>query len=219
MIAKNLLTNNFIPLKTSDTSKNAKENMEEYKVSHFPIVNNYDYIGLVSEVDIFSLYKETPIGDIKLSLDKIFVFDYQHIFDVMKIISDYKLSLLPVTDKKNNYLGVITAKSLIEKFSDFFLVSNPGAIIILQLNVNSYSFTEIASIIESNDAKILNIFTRTFADSTVLEIIIKINKIDVYPILQTFNRYNYIVKAYYTQKNFKNDLSDRYDEFINYLNI
>ncbi|MCD6112432.1 MAG: CBS domain-containing protein [Bacteroidales bacterium] len=219
MIAKNLFIDSIIPLKTSDTTKTAQEYMDEYKVSHLPVVNNIDYLGLVSEVDILSTSPDTYIGDIKLSLDKPFVYDYQHLFDVVKVISDYKLSLLPVTDKKNNYLGVIKNNNLIQNFSELLSVKNPGAVIILQLNINSYSLTEIASIVESNDAKVLNVFTKTFPDSTELEVTVKINKTDVYPVIQTFNRYNYIVKAYYSPENYKNGLFDRYDEFMNYLNI
>lgn len=219
MIAKNLFIDSIIPLKTSDTTKTAQEYMDEYKVSHLPVVNNIDYLGLVSEVDILSTSPDTYIGDIKLSLDKPFVYDYQHLFDIIKVISDYKLSLLPVTDKKNNYLGVIKNNNLIQNFSELLSVKNPGAVIVLQLNINSYSLTEIASIVESNDTKVLNLFTKTFPDSTELEVTVKINKTDVYPVIQTFNRYNYIVKAYYSPENYKNGLFDRYDEFMNYLNI
>jgi len=56
-------------------------------------------------------------------------------------------------------------------------------------------------------------------DSTKLEITIKINKIEINGLLQTFSRYNYIVKASFTESDDFDDLKDRYDSFMNYLNI
>ncbi len=220
MIAKQLITNSIITLKTSDTCKTALKYMEEYKVSHLPIVNNIDFLGLVSIIDIEnSNNPDEFIGNLKLSLTHPFVAEYQHIYDVIKIVSDLKLSLVPVIDEKNHYLGIITLNDIIHKFSNSSSIHNPGGIIVLELNINDYSLSEIAQIVESNDAKILSSYITSYYDSTKLEVTLKINKIDIYPILQTFNRYNYIVKASYSESNYNNDLQNRFDSLMNYLNI
>ena len=72
---------------------------------------------------------------------------------------------------------------------------------------------------ESNDAKVLGMFVSTFPDSTRMEVSLKINKIDVRPILQTFTRYNYTIKASFTEDTYSESLQDRYNELMNYLNI
>ena len=54
-------------------------------------------------------------------------------------------------------------------------LDNPGGIIILELNINDYNLTEIAHIIESNNAHILNLFVVTNNESTKLEVNIKLN--------------------------------------------
>ena len=130
-----------------------------------------------------------------------------------------KLTLLPVVDDKNQYIGVITLDQLVYKFSQLTAVLNPGGIIILEINVNDYILTQIAQIVESNDAKILSLYLTPHADSTKMEVTLKINKRDITPILQTFNRYNYVVKATFSEEDLLDDLQDRYDSLLRYLDV
>jgi hypothetical protein len=53
-----------------------------------------------------------------------------------------------------------------------------------------------------------------------MEVVIKINRIDIGPVLQTFFRYDYIVKASWSDEDaYNEDLRERFDSFMNYLNI
>jgi len=92
-------------------------------------------------------------------------------------------------------------------------------VIIIELNNNDYSLQEIAQIIESNDAKVLGLYVRTFPDSTKIEITIKLNKIDIRPVLQTLYRYKYGVTASFTEEEDDDVLKERFDSLMNYLNI
>lgn len=220
MLAKELISNEIIPLKTSDTGLYAQKAMEEFKVSHLPIVNNIDFLGLITEEDVFLLNDPgEPIGNHPLSLATPYVDQYQHVYDVVLLIANEKLTLVPVLNKSNHYLGVITLQDLVGHFGHITAVQNPGGIIVLELNENDYSMAEIAQIIESNDAKILSSYITSHQDSTKVEVTLKINKINIYPILQTFNRYNYIVIASFSETNYKNDLMDRYNSLMTYLNL
>jgi hypothetical protein len=84
---------------------------------------------------------------------------------------------------------------------------------------NDYSLTQIASIVEGNDAKILSLYVNSLTDSTKIEVTLKVNKEDLSRILQTFYRYNYSVKASYHQSDYDDDLKGKFDEFIRFLNI
>jgi hypothetical protein len=79
--------------------------------------------------------------------------------------------------------------------------------------------SEIARIVESNDAKILSSYISSHIDSTKLEVTIKINRTDLSAIIQTFNRYNYTIKASFHQSEYVDDLKDRFDSFMSFLNI
>ena len=220
MLAKDLTDKTILPAKTSDTATLALAWMDEYKVSHLPIVNGENYLGLISENDIYSanLFDE-PLGNHKLSLNNPSVFENQHIFEVIKLASQLNISLIPVISNKNNYLGVITLKKLIEEINKTVALDNPGAILVLEVNINDYSLSEIAQIVESNDFKIISLYITSHIDSTKMEVTIKLNRMDINPVLQTFNRYNYNVTSIIAESEINDDLQDRYDSFMKYLSI
>jgi len=221
MIAKALITDYITPLKTSDKGIDALASMEEFKVSHMPIVNNGNFLGLISEYDVYNLNDpEEALGNHTLSMPGVFIYQQASIYDILKIIREHNLSLVPVVDAKEKYLGAITLNSLATYLSKIFSVESPGGIIVLELSQNDYMLSEIAGIVESNDAKVINVFITSYPDSTKLEVAIKVSTMEIDSILQTFDRYNYVVKASYSDKHdLFEDMGDRYDELMNYLNI
>lgn len=220
MIARQLITDEVLPLKTSHTGKEALGWMDEYKVAHLPIVNNETFLGLISEQDIYSLNSVNEVvGNHELSLKQPSVNEHQHLYDVMKQIQENGLTLIPVLDDHENYLGSITIHRLMKFLANTYSVHNPGGVIVLEVSELDYNLTEIANIVESNGAKILSTFLSSHKDSTRLEVVIKINKIELGAILQTFDRYGYLVKSTYGENEDPEDLKDRYDSLMNYLNI
>lgn len=220
MIAKQLISDYITPVKSTDTGLDVLGMMDEYRVSHLPVVDNVEFLGLISDSDIYDLNRfEENIGNYLHSLSNPYVTEYQHMFEIVKVISTLKLSLIPVLGEKNQYLGSIEINNLVHTFAGFAAIDNPGGIIVLEINVKDYLLTEIAQIVESNDAKILSLYITSHADSTKLEITLKINKINLQPVIQTFNRYNYIIKASYSEMNTGSDFQDRFDSLMNYLNI
>ena len=220
MFAKDLTDDTILPVKTSDTGALALTMMDEYKVSHLPIVNNTDFLGLITEDDIYTNnHFDDPLGIHILSMNRPFVNENQHVFEVIKIFAELELTLLPVVDAKENYLGVISKRKLIEEFSEITAVKSPGAILVLEISVNDYSLSEIAQIVESNDTKILSTYITSHPDSTKMDVTLKLNRNDISPVLQTFNRYNYIVKGIYAEPEVSDDLNERFDALMKYLSI
>ncbi|HSN50541.1 MAG TPA: hypothetical protein VLR52_04860, partial [Bacteroidales bacterium] len=79
--------------------------------------------------------------------------------------------------------------------------------------------TEISQIVESNDAKVLSMYISSNPDSTQLEVILKLNRIDISSVMQTFIRYGYTIQAFYPEDEPSEGMKDRYDALMNYLNI
>lgn len=221
MIAKQLLTDAVSVVDTNNTGSDVLYFMDEEKLSVLPVVNNGNYIGLISEVEVFNMKDpDKPLADQKVPYKHVYVEENQHIYEVIKMMSVEKIPLLPVLDEKDRYKGSISIQTLIEHIGSFTAVGNPGAIILLELNQNDYVLSQIAQIVESNDAKILSLYVTSDKNSTKLEVTIKVSKMEIQAILQAFNRYNYIIKATYTEdEEMYNDLKDRYDSLMNYLNI
>jgi len=221
MRANELISEVIMPLRTSDTGNIALSWMDELHVSHLPIVNNETFLGLVSEKDIYELNDpDEPLGGYQLSLVRPYVYDDQHLFEVIRILSTMNLTLVPVLDEHENYLGCITQSRLLKEIAQMGTIDQPGGIIVLQMNVADYSLHEISRIVESNDAKILSSNVRSFNESNMIEVTLKLNKIDVSPVIQTFNRYDYQISASFSEENNYDDLlKERFGSLMNYLNI
>jgi predicted transcriptional regulator len=221
MLAKELISDVIPALKTSDTGVKALYWMDIFRISHLPIVNHTEFLGLISDTDIYDLNSpDEPIGNHNLSLFSPFVSDEKHVYEVIALVSTLKLSVIPVLDVNNNYMGMITAQKLMHYMGELFAVKNPGGIIVLEMATNDYSLTQISQIVESNDAKILSMYITSPIDSTKMEVTLKINRVDLASIIQTFIRFEYIIKASYSESNEMDSLYDnRFEQFLHYLNI
>lgn len=221
MVAKDLISEVIPSLKTSDLGQTALNWMEIFKISHLPIVNNQEFLGLISDTDIYDMNQPgEPIGNHELTLYKPFVTTEQHIFEVIGLASRLKLSVVPVLDSKNNYKGVITSNDLIRHIAGISSMDQPGAIIVLEVLDRDYSLSQIAQIVESNNVKILSMYITSSPASTRLEVTLKVNTSDLMSVIRTFERYNYEVKTWVTE----NDSMDRFyteriDLLMKYLNI
>ncbi|MBN1186903.1 MAG: CBS domain-containing protein [Bacteroidales bacterium] len=220
MLAKELISEEIPILRTSDTGEQALSWMEIFKISHLPIVNNNDFLGLISEADIYDLNMAgEPIGNHNLSLQRSFVFMQSHILEVVEVVARQQLTLVPVLDEKNHYKGSISMHSLLHSFTSMISMNQPGGIIVLEMNSNDYSMSEIAQIVEGNDAKILCMYTSPMENPNRIEVNLKINQTDLSSIIQTFNRYNYEIKASYMENNDLESLyQNRYELLLRYLN-
>jgi acetoin utilization protein AcuB len=220
MLAGDLITDEIPPLKITDTVELALDWMEQFKVSHLAVVNNKELIGVVSETDLLDYEQpDEQINVSKLHLMRPAIHHYQHAYDVVRLMSSLNLTLIPVIDEKELYKGCITLKGMVQNLSTMMSVQNPGGLIVLELNQNDYSITQIGNIIESNDTKILSLHVSSQPDSTKLEVTIKVNREDLSRILQTFARYNYSVKATFQNGDFNKGMDDRLNEFLHFLNI
>jgi predicted transcriptional regulator len=221
MVAKDMISEVIPALKTSDLGQTALNWMEIFRVSHLPIVNNQDFLGLISDADIYDMNQaEEPIGNHYLTLIKPYVQAEQHIFEVIGLASRLKLTVIPVLDDKNHYQGVITTNDLIRYIAGISSMDQHGGIIVLELVERDYSLTQIAQIVESNNVKILSMYITSPPDSTKLEVTLKVNTNDLSSVIRTFERYNYEVKTWASMDDSMENLySERFDLLMKYLNI
>ncbi len=220
MIASVLIKEDILPLTIDDSISEAIIRMNEYKVSHFPVVENGKFIGIISEKEI--LDPESTNADLKkefLHFDNYYLNEHQYIYDVLKLASSQKLSIIPVVDDAGLYVGSITQGDIVTFFAESMAVDLPGGVFVIEVSTNDYSLTEIANIIETNDAKVLSIQIVSNVNSSKLEIIAKVSKIELGAILQTMERYGYKIIASFQESVDYDELRDNYDSLINYLNI
>jgi len=221
LIARDLISKTLPLLKCSDTGKKAIRIMESFRVSHLPVVQDKEYLGLISDKDIYDLEMEKCIlGDKISTIISPFVRVNQHILEIIPKLLELKLTVMPVLEMNDDFVGSITITDLSTKFIDLIGVNEPGAVIVLELSTTDYSLSQIAQIIESNDAKIMSLYTKNPENSMELNVTLKINVTEISSIIQTFVRYDYSIKAVYLDDSLLKDMyEDRYEQFLKYLNL
>ncbi len=221
MLAERLISDVILSVKSSETGQKALNSMDLYRVSHLPVVDKEKYLGLVSDKLIYDLnLTDKPIRMQIDKLNSIHVHKNQHIFEIAILMYKLKLSVIPVLTTDHYYMGSITLYDLARRFASLFSLQEVGGVIILEMNVNDYSLAEISKIAESNDTRILSCFLDRKPGTSNLDVIMKLDKEDLSPVIQAFMRYDYNVKAVYLDDSMLNDLyKDRFDQFMKYMNI
>lgn len=219
MIAKTLVSNEIIPLRTSDTGNEALSIMNEFGVRHLPIVNNKQLLGLISEDDILNFDVEEAVGSYKLSTFRPYVKEKDHLYEVIKVLSKQRLTLMPVINEDEEYVGLVSQEDLIHYFAHIGSFTESGSIVVLEINRRDYSLVEIARIVESEGAAILSSFVTSNLDSQLIDITLKINRPNLMNIIAAFERFDYSIKATFSEEQFNNTIKERYDMLMSYLNV
>ena len=220
MIALELITEEIPPLKHTDTGDTALQWMEEFKVVHLPVLKIENFVGLVSEDAIFDKEDASKtLHEMFMHLPRPFVKGSAHIYEVLARMSDEHVTVLAVLDDEENYLGCIGIADLMQKIANTSSIKETGGIIVLEMNNIDYSLAHIAQIVESDGAKILSSFITSHPSSNRLELTLKINQVELSRIIRSFERYDYTVKASFQKNSYYDDLKNRYDELMKFLNM
>ena len=220
MIAVDLIQDNIPLLNLSDDISTAVTFFDDYKLPQIPVFAASKFLGLIDEKVVLNALPKSKIKDLKKHLRKEKVLSEKNLFDVLNFFRQGNLSVLPVVDKDNNFLGCIHERILLQKVCEILKVGNPGGIIQLQIKIIDYSLAQIAQIVEGNGARILSsLCIPNSSNSKLMEILIKINQDELSGIIQTFQRYGYKIIASFHKNIHKEGLNDRLESFIRYLNI
>lgn len=219
MIANDLI-GTILPVKTTDSVQTVFDRMDEFRVNHLPLVDENLYLGLVSYDDIIEVTDfSSPVGEVHLSITNGNIGYQQHVYNVIRHFYEKHLSLVPVTDEEQHYLGSISINSIVEYIATLTSAKEPGGVIVLEISNRENSLAHMAQIVESNNAQILSSYVQSFPDSTRLEITLKLNYQDISAIVASFKRYDYNVKDTYNDIKQDDDAGDRYDQLMNYLSL
>ncbi len=220
MTAQMLIAQDIPPLTVEQTGKDAFHALSDHHLRHLPVVRDGHLVGILSEEDIFNHKLFEPIGNYELTLmRRYFARHNDHIFDVMRAMAENRLTIIPVVDDANKYLGLITLNDLLRFFAQAASLTEPGSVIVLDIGRRDYSLSMLARVIEEENAKILATFITSPPDSDRLEVTLKLSAQDIGRVLAALHRYEYDVKQTFTESDYTDALRERYESLMTYLNV
>lgn len=206
------------PFDTTIRVKEAQIHFNELTYTHFPVVKDGVYLGCVSEADIRCLESEKELSEYLYTLEGFFAREHDNWLDILESFAQRQSNIMPVLDSENKYIGFFELSDIMNLFNETPFLSEPGNVLIVEKGALDYSFSEIAQIVESNNAKILGSFISQM-ENDVVEITIKISDSDINNIVQTFRRYSYNIVSNHQEDSFLENLKERSKYLEKYLNM
>ncbi len=192
--------------------------MKEYNILLIPVIDDDEvFMGLLSK-DILEKSNNSKIFKINPQYLTYKINFNQHILEAFELAYRNSSWIIPVVNDSNKFFGLITPKEFLTAFNSLPAVNFPGAILLIKLKSRDYSLVEISQIIESNNAKVLCLYINPVYNGQGIILTIKINTREVSSIVSSFERYEYDIKAIFSEEKELDDFyKKRADEFLNYM--
>lgn len=193
--------------------------MSVYHVANLPVVQGDELLGMVSEEEVMSNDTSKEISSFTLSHSYVYVTENDHIFDVISKLVQCNLSVIPVLNAEEKYVGMITQEVLLKYYANTFSFTEPGSIIAIKINKREYSLSEMTRVIEMEGGVVLSSFITSHPSTDDILVTLKIKQNEMGQIMSALERYDYDIHASFSEDKYVSDLKNRYDMLMTYLNV
>ena len=221
MIAAELISEDILPIQHREKGKVALMVMNDHFVRDLPVLDDTKFVGIISENILLDFPLTVEVGKIVAKEKLPYVLQDEHLFNIMSKMSEHQLTVMPVLKDHQSqiYLGAIKQEDILNFYANHFSFQEPGSIIVLQMPARDYSLGNISRIIESEEAHILCSFvTRDHVENTII-LTVKVDSQELNRIIASLERHKYAIKAKYQESRYFENLQDRYDALMHYLNM
>ena len=219
MLTIDYLNNDVKALTLGNTIADAKALFNDLIFTHIPVVENGVFYGLIAESDLLG-YEDLSktMKDIRYGLQVFFAQDDVVWLDLLKVFSLNEANIIPVLNKKNEYIGYFELSDILHFLSNTPFLQELGTVLIVSKPASDYSISEIAQIVESNDAKLYGVFV-SGRDANHVVLTVKLYSDNINDVIHTFRRYDYKIIIGINEDEYLNDLKQRSNYLQKYLNI
>lgn len=219
MLVKDFFDYTLIPISPTEVAAEAAERMLAQHQLVGPVVNkDSELLGLLSAETVFSNKPGSKKADHFLQATPTTLVSGDAWYFAFDQMENEGTDIAPIVED-GKYIGCVTKNSLIEYFGKLSAFRTPGGILVLKMGVHDYMPSQIARIVEANEARLILLMAGAADEQMNIEVTIKVSGLDLSSIIETFERFNYTV-IYSFQKSGMDDLlNDRLKNLQNYLSI
>ena len=192
---------------------------EEKNISSFPVLDNEKLAGIISVKDILHLQEYTKIDTLQNLFTKASVPESEFFYSAFRVMN-ITGNIVPVIDAQNNYRCTVSQQSLLQALHLFLDIRDSnGGIIMLESAKADYSFSEIARLVESCEANIVQLNTYFDIKTELFIVMLKVTRNDLSDIVSILQQHDYYVACYFGEEKYENTIRDNYAALMNYLSI
>lgn len=220
MITDELLSPQVLVLAPELRVREALDIFSRARLSQLPLVEENQYLGLVEEA---SLMEADPGLSLKdqggEDWSRPFLTTQSHPFEAFRMVHERDLMVLPVLDWEQQYRGSITLRELLRYAAENSGWDVPGGIVVFMVSTVDYSLSRIAQICEEESLTIMGVQVRPHARGGWVEVTLKLNREDLDGLTQALERHGYRLLEVYGDQPRKEEVMDRYQLLMNYINM
>lgn len=218
MLITDLISKEIKPVSTKTKVEKALHLIDGYQLSHIPLFEGLTFLGNISEAHLNEAALDELLSESKSFVDYFFLTEKSSVFDAINKFYTHDTNVIPILNQAKEYMGVLLVEDVIAMLSKLPLLSEPSAMLTVKIPTKQYSMSEVAKIVESNNGRIFGSFISGF-DDDFTEITIKFNAESLTSVVETFERFGYIVKLKFFNDEKQVLMNDRYDQLMRYLDV
>jgi CBS domain-containing protein len=196
----------------------AIELMEDAETQALPVVESGKYLGMLQR-SVAEDSEALRIGVLAPRFLPVSILASTRLPEIAELMRLHKLTLLPVVDEQQAYQFCVSAFDVLGQLSAVSSVASPGGILVLQVGLHDYSLSEMARLVESNNASIIAAAVTSPSENLNVEVTLKVNTTDLNAIIATFERFEYKIIAYEHHPAVDDFYEERWRGLMAYLRV
>ena len=221
MTIETLISHSTPPLRPGDSVEYALGLLMEIKVRHLPVVSTEGrLIGILSEEQLLDAESPGVLVNSLIGAEPVFVSQNAHVFEATKVLMDNHLTTLAVVSDDAKYIGLVRRYELFDRFARMLATQESGAIVALEVAERDVSLSQIIYLFEQNDVRVLSLSTEKMDPvEETIAVTVKVNVRDVSRVKALLEHNGYKVVAAFGEDEDDQELFDRVQEFMRYLEV
>lgn len=217
MYAKDAIDINIVPLKPNQIIAEAIDWCTEYHSKYAYIVEEAKMIGRFSEDFLFNYDDQKLLNTLLEFAEPIIILENQHCLELISKAKLYNSFVLPIVDNEKNFLGLTSAESILNTLFDKNILNEQQSIFIVEIIANNYAMSDVAKIVESNNAHIIYSNYNRYNSNAQITLILQGENFAA--IANTFERFGYEVMYQSAENVYTDHLIERAESFIKFLEV
>ncbi|PRY40007.1 CBS domain protein [Spirosoma oryzae] len=221
MLAAELIDPMLPALKPTDSVGQALDWMQEHRIGQLVLIDQGDYLGIVSEELLLDVGDDQrPLKNILHLFEQVYVYEGQHLYEVLGMVMQQRMDVVAVLNEGREFIGTVSTAELLRQFAQELGVQESGAVLILSLNERDYSMAEISRLVESNNVKIISSYfsSAAYGMPDRSRLTLKLNRQDITAVIATLERFGYQIEAAFANTPVESIDQERLDSLLRYLN-
>ena len=211
------------PLHMASTVGEAVAAMQSAGLRFYPIISATDNRQLVGQASLDDIQQYGHPENASLEQGAgygLVIKSSMHVLEAAHIMLRNERNSLPVVSTDGTYAGVLSKFKLIEAVTRLLNLGDSGTLIMIELKPRDFMLSDIIRIIESEGARILTLTVQApDAINEHYRISVKLNLDDLSRVGSALRRYGYLLSVESASELSDEELSDKADAFMRFLDI